>query len=139
MNFVEAKYSQLMESLPSLIDEAGAVVSKAVATSNMLGFTLVGGFITGAVLDSLALVMLNPNSLSHAVTLIVTDKYYQGVLHWLWWYAFGFSGMFPHVIFLLCLSRFLFLFWLFKFCGGKLSGNFPQVRGCSPTPSSPPN
>ena len=94
LNFVEAKYSQLMESMPSLIDEAGAVVSKAVATSNMLGFTLVGGFITGAVLDSLALLMLNPNSLSHAVTLIVTDKYYQGVLHWLWWYAFGFSGPF---------------------------------------------
>ena len=97
LNFVETKYTQLMESLPSLIDEAGAVISKSVATSNMLGYTLVGGFITGAVLDSLALIMLSPHSLSQAVTLIVTDKYYQGVLHWLWWYALGFSGpaLFP--------------------------------------------
>ena len=97
LNFIETKYSQLMESLPSLIDNAGAVISRDVATSNMLGFTLVGGFVAGAVLDSLALIMLSPHSLSHAVTLVVTDKYFQGVLHWLWWYAFGFSGpaLFP--------------------------------------------
>ena len=99
MYFLETKYSQLMQSLPSLIDRARAVITQADATRNMLGYTLVAGFITGAVLDSLALIMLNPHSLAHAVTLIVTDKYYQGVLHWVWWYAFGFSGpaMFPSI------------------------------------------
>ena len=95
--FLETKYSQLMQSLPSLIDQARAVIIQSDATRNMLGFTLIAGFVTGAVLDSLALVMLNPASLGQAVSLIVTDRYYQGVLHWVWWYAFGFSGpaMFP--------------------------------------------
>ena len=99
--FLERKYSQLMQSLPSLIDQARAVITKSDATRNMLGYTVIAGFITGATLDSLALVLLEPASLGQAVSLIVTDKYYQGLLHWVWWYAFGYSGpnMFPGTFF----------------------------------------
>ena len=97
LSFIENKYTELLESLPTLIDTAVEVITETAATKTMLGYTMIVGFMVGAVLDTVALVTLAPNSLGQAVALIVTDKYYQGVLHFLWWYAFGFSGpwMFP--------------------------------------------
>jgi len=95
--FLEQKYTELVQSLPLIIDDARDVITETIATKKMLGNTIIAGFMVGAILDTVAVVMLKPHSLAHAVTLIVTEKYYQAALHFLWWYAFGFSGpwMFP--------------------------------------------
>ena len=77
LSFIENKYTELLESLPTLIDTAVEVITETAATKTMLGYTMIVGFMVGAVLDTVALVTLAPNSLGQAVALIVTDKYYQ--------------------------------------------------------------
>ena len=113
--WIEERYTQLIQVLPGKIEEAVAVIRETIATQRMLGYTFVVSFVMAAILDSLALILIAPRSLTEAITLILTDKASHGFLHWVWWYAFGFSGMFPHVIFLLCLSRFLFFFGFLSF------------------------
>ena len=113
--WIEERYTQLIQVLPGKIEEAVEVIRETIATQRMLGYTFVVSFVMAAILDSLALILIAPRSLTEAITLILTDKASHGFLHWVWWYAFGFSGMFPHVIFLLCLSRFLFFFGFLSF------------------------
>ena len=90
---LEERYTLLLQSLPGRIEEAGEAIRETIATQRMLGYTFVVAFVLAATLDSLALIMLDPKSLSNALTLILTDKSFHGFLHWVWWYAFGYAGM----------------------------------------------
>jgi len=95
---VEARYSELMQDIPVRMEQAKEVIIRTIATQNMLGFTFVGAFILGAILDTVAILFLEANSLSNAVTLILNDQFTKGFLNWIWWYCFGFGGpwMFPN-------------------------------------------
>ena len=90
---IEERYTLLLQSLPGRIEEAEEAIRETLATQRMLGYTFVVSFALAATLDTLALLLISPKSLSHALTLVLTDKSFHGFLHWVWWYAFGYSGM----------------------------------------------
>ena len=91
------RYTELVQALPGRLEAAREVIVRSVATKNMMGYTFVAAYIIGAILDTVAILLLYPNSLAHALTLVLTDSWSKSSLHWIWWYAFGFSGpwMFP--------------------------------------------
>ena len=95
---IEKRYTELVQAMPARLEEAREVIIKTIATRNMLGFTFVGAYIIGAILDTTAILLLYPNSLTDAVTRIFFEPFTHSFLHWIWWYAFGFSGpwMFPN-------------------------------------------
>ena len=115
-DWVEERYSQLLQGLPAKIEEAEEVIRQTIATQRMLGYTFVVSFVMAAVLDSLALLLIAPKSLTEAITLVLTDKASHGFLHWVWWYAFGFSGMASHLIFLPFTSIMIFFLSILQFC-----------------------
>ena len=90
--FVEARYQNLVQELPSLIDEAREVIIQDIVTKNMLGYTIAGSFIIGAFLDTVGLTLLEIDSFGQVILNLITDKFWPGVYIFFWVYAFAYGG-----------------------------------------------
>ena len=97
--FVEAKYQDLIQTIPRLIDEARDVIIQDIATQNMMGYTIAGSFFLGAFLDTVGLTLLELKSFGELILKLISDKFWPGLYMFFWWYSFGYAGpwLFPSI------------------------------------------
>ena len=97
--FVEAKYQDLIQTIPRLIDEARDVIIQDIATQNMMGYTIAGSFFLGAFLDTVGLTLLELKSFGELILKLISDKFWPGLYMFFWWYSFGYAGpwLFPTI------------------------------------------
>ena len=95
--FIEARYTSIIQKLPDLIDTARDVIIEDVATKNMIGYTFVFAYLVGAFLDSAGYILMFKDTLWQTIIGLVTDQQMVGWLMFWWWYAVAYGGpwMFP--------------------------------------------
>jgi len=93
LDFIEDIFQQMVLDLTNHIDRSREVIVEDIASNNMLGYTIVLTFVSGAALDNVRYFLVMEKSLAE----IMTDKGFWFFLGYLWFYAVGFSGpwMFP--------------------------------------------
>ena len=93
LEFIGAKYENLVKKLPSMIDTAREQIIKDIASTNMLGYVLIVGFALGAICDTIGFILLEDNSLSSTIGNIISDAEYFGLYMFIWWYGIGEIGI----------------------------------------------
>jgi len=92
---IEDRFQRIVTRLPNVIDNAKNEIVKDIAQRNMLGYTIVLGYFSGAFLDTIADLMIEERFWWAAPY----EPTFLAFVFWVWGYAGGFSTpfIFPDV------------------------------------------
>jgi hypothetical protein len=87
---VEESFQRLMMQLPRMVDKARDEISEDIAKHNMLGYTVCGGLVLGALFDIISYMIKKEMLLWEIFT---NETFFWNAVYF-WGYAVGFSGPF---------------------------------------------